>query len=239
MYNEASEYECTSWQEVIKFEEGGVGKEKIVLRTPEEEESWDSSSINDYVPDNVLGDSDGNVSLAEEGDVNLHSGEEMESTFMTSLQMTGTRVEFDGKVVSGDFGRMVRERMAEIVATKRGKWKCQKEGKMRRIASGCGCSYLNGWSSADYCFQGHRMEVPYLCLSKFTNSYLLLPLQQPSIQRNRGLEIATQLSLKTHHTTDTSSPGNWIIIINHILGDGTIINRIKSYYKLDNSSLYC
>jgi len=43
--------------------------------------------------------------------------------FMTGLPMTGRRVEFDGEEVSGDLGRMVREC---IVATKRGKWKCQK-----------------------------------------------------------------------------------------------------------------
>ncbi|KAJ8441634.1 hypothetical protein Cgig2_025801 [Carnegiea gigantea] len=49
--------------------------------------------------------------------------------FMTDLLAIKRRVEFDGEEVSGDLGRMVKERIAEIVAAKRGKWKCQKEGR--------------------------------------------------------------------------------------------------------------
>ena len=47
--------------------------------------------------------------------------------FMTSLLVIGRRVEFDGKDVSGDLGRMLRERLIEIVAAKKGKGKCLKE----------------------------------------------------------------------------------------------------------------
>lgn len=41
----------------------------------------------------------------------------------------GRRVEFDDKEVSSELGRMVREYMDEVVAAKRGKWKCQKKGR--------------------------------------------------------------------------------------------------------------
>ncbi|KAJ8429867.1 hypothetical protein Cgig2_010647 [Carnegiea gigantea] len=49
--------------------------------------------------------------------------------FMTNLPVTRRRVKFHGEEISGDLGRIVREHMAEIVAAKRGKWKCQKEGR--------------------------------------------------------------------------------------------------------------
>ncbi|KAJ8424167.1 hypothetical protein Cgig2_032102 [Carnegiea gigantea] len=209
---------------------------------PEEQECWASSSGSNYVPDDVLGDNDGNVSLAKEEDVDLHGREEMESSrrqcderkripvegkerykrcmvvrdvvvieddpeigvligldpilhgkvtldividfvsklgpvhveaikgtvlkailqycsfglrkeltlapikirgrlvpftvfdvaFMTGLPTTGRRVEFDGeKEVSGDLGRMVRERIPEIVAAKKGSGSVRKkEGEL-------------------------------------------------------------------------------------------------------------
>lgn len=37
---------------------------------------------------------------------------------MTGLPVTGRRVEFDGEEVNGKLGRMLRERMAEVVAAK-------------------------------------------------------------------------------------------------------------------------
>jgi len=46
--------------------------------------------------------------------------------FMICLPATRRRVEFDDKEVSGALGRMVRERLAKVVAAKSGKWKGQK-----------------------------------------------------------------------------------------------------------------
>ena len=40
---------------------------------------------------------------------------------MTGLPVTWRRVEFDSEEVNGELGRMVRERMAEVVVAKKGK----------------------------------------------------------------------------------------------------------------------
>ena len=50
------------------------------MRTLEEEECWGSSSKSNFVPEQIAEDSDCNVSLVEEGDGDLHSAEEMDSS---------------------------------------------------------------------------------------------------------------------------------------------------------------
>ncbi|KAJ8424433.1 hypothetical protein Cgig2_002745 [Carnegiea gigantea] len=47
--------------------------------TLKEEQCWGSSSGSNYLPEEVMGDSDGNVSLAK-GDTNLYNAKEMESS---------------------------------------------------------------------------------------------------------------------------------------------------------------
>ncbi|KAJ8427430.1 hypothetical protein Cgig2_019042 [Carnegiea gigantea] len=50
------------------------------LLTPKEEKYWGLSLGSNYLLDDVLGDSDANISLVEEGNVDLHSSEEMKSS---------------------------------------------------------------------------------------------------------------------------------------------------------------
>ncbi|KAJ8436725.1 hypothetical protein Cgig2_027396 [Carnegiea gigantea] len=50
------------------------------ISLPKKEESWGSSPRSDYVPQAVAGDSDSNVSLVEDGDVDMYNAKKMESS---------------------------------------------------------------------------------------------------------------------------------------------------------------
>ncbi|KAJ8429866.1 hypothetical protein Cgig2_010646 [Carnegiea gigantea] len=82
---------------VVEF----CGAKFVCLSGGEEEECWGLSSGSDHVPDDVSGDCDSNVSLAEEGDVDLHSGEEIESSRKQSDERKGVPIEGKGRYKRG------------------------------------------------------------------------------------------------------------------------------------------